>query len=155
MQVLLSKTSQGLVPVNETEFAKLTKVKLGKVVRADIVQMRNDKLFRKWWALAQIAFDIWAETAKTQEYKGEPVLPDFDRFRKDLTIMAGFYRPVWNLKGELRLEAESISFANMTEERFEKLYSATINVILKKIIPKGRYTEKELRDTVEQVMRFG
>lgn len=154
MEILLAKTAQGFSPVNDEEFAKLAKIKLGAVVRVNLTQMRNYQYFKKWWALVKIAFDAWCEIERTQEYKGEPVLPDLDRFRKDLTILAGFYKPVWNIKGELRLEAESISFANMNEERFEKLFSATIDAILQKVLPKGRYSEQELRKLVDQVVGF-
>jgi hypothetical protein len=116
--------------------------------------MRNGRFFRKWWVLVSLAFDLWAETVPDQEYHGVKVLPDFERFRKDITIMAGFCRPVWNARGELRLEAESLKWSEMTEERFDRLYSATINVILQKILPDRGLTDEGLRSWADRVMEF-
>lgn len=155
MQVLLTKTLSGsFAPASEDEADKLRKIKAGATVKADVVQMRNSGYFRKWWALAKIAFDMWSETAPKMEYKGQEVLPDFDRFRRDLTILAGFYHPVFSANGEVRLEAESLKWGSMDEDRFDELYSATINAVLRKIIPKSGYTEATLRAAVDSVMEF-
>lgn len=116
--------------------------------------MRNGGYHRKYFALLKVAFDMWAETMPAQEFHGKAVLPDFDRFRRDVVIMAGFFTPVWNARGELRVEAESLSWSSMTEERFEKLYSATINVILAKILPGRGLTEQGLRDWAMRVLEF-
>lgn len=116
--------------------------------------MRNGNFHRKYFALLKIAFDLWSETLPAQEYHGRSVLPDFDRFRRDVIIMSGFFRPVWNARGELRVEAESIAFGSMTEDRFEKLYSATINVILAKILPGKGLTEQGLREWAARVLEF-
>ena len=156
MEILLTKTPSGaLVPATEDEVEKMRRIKAGATVRADVVQMRNYGFFAKWFALARIAFEAWSETTPTLEYKGQPVLPDFERFRKDLTILSGFYRPVFNAKGELRLEPESLKWGSMTEERFTQLFNATINAVLEKVLPRGRYTEAELRNLVDQVVAFG
>jgi hypothetical protein len=45
----------------------------------------------------------------------------------------------------------------MSEERFDQLYSATINVLLKRVFNGDvcrEWTEVELRAVVEQVMEF-
>jgi hypothetical protein len=155
MEVLLQKMIQGhLVPVNEDEADKLRRIKAGATVRCDITQMRNAAFFRKWWALAKLAFDVWTETVTPYEYKGQAVLADFDRFRRDLTILAGFYRPVFNARGEVRLEAESLKWSQMDEDRFEALYSKTIDAVLQKVIPKAHYSEQSLRAAVDRVMEF-
>ena len=153
--ILLQKTANGfLVPASDEEFLKVRKFRVGSVIRCHVSTMRNYEFHKKWFALIGLAFDVWSETAPQQEYKGVPVLADRDRFRRDITILAGFFRPVFNVKGELRLEAESISFANMSADRFEELYSKTIDVILQKILPDRGLTEQNLRELVEQVIRF-
>lgn len=81
-------------------------------------------------------------------------MPDFDRFRKDVTILAGHFVPVWNVRNELRLEADSIAFGNMDEETFEQLFSKTIDVILTKILPNSGYDEQSLRALADEVVRF-
>lgn len=116
--------------------------------------MRNGDFHRKYFSLIKVAFDLWSETMPAQQYHGRDVLPDFDRFRRDVIIMAGFFRPVWNARGELRVESESIAFSNMTEDRFEKLYSATITVILQKILPNRGLTEESLREWALRVLEY-
>lgn len=157
MHLLLMKTQTGLVAVDDESRAGLAKLKLGSISRLEIRQMRNGQFFRKWWALVKLGYDYFSESCQTQEYKGKPVEPEFDRFRKDVTIMAGFYRPVWNIKNEMRIEPESLAWASMTEDRFEQLYSATIKVLLDKVFNgtcADQWTEEQLRQVAEQIQEF-
>ena len=155
MELLLTKTASGaLVPVDDEQAEKLRKVKLGQVVRCEITQMRNGGFHRKWFSLARLAFDLWSETMPAQEYNGRPVMPNFDRFRRDLTILAGHAHPVWNVRGELRVEADSLKWAEMDEETFEKLFSATIDVILRSVLPNSGLTPERLRQMAERVVEY-
>ena len=149
----LRKVPQGFVPDTEKDWFESKKFKLGSVVRADVVNPRNLRFFRKWWALIEVGFGLWEEFGVTVEYKGEKVLPDLERFRKDVTILAGFHRPVVNIRGELRMEAESIAFGNMSDERFEDLYNATVHVLLRKVL-KGMVSEERLREMADAVLEF-
>lgn len=157
MELLFTKGQSGLVPACDEAAEWLKRKKLGATILVDPREPRNGAYFRKWWALAKLGYDYWSENAATIEYKGEKVLPEFDRFRKDLTILAGFYRPVVNLKGELRIEPESLAWASMSEERFDKLYEATIRVLLERVF-NGKvckeWTEAELRSVAEQILEF-
>ena len=97
---------------------------------------------------------MWGETAQLPEHKGVTIQPSFDRFRRDLTIMAGYYKVVVNFKYETRLEADSLAFSSMSEETFEELYSQTINVVLQKILSGRGIDESKLRNMVDQIMEF-
>ena len=155
--LLLTKTPHGsLIPFSDADAEKLKRFKVGKPIRVTAQEMRNGAFFRKWWALAKTAYDLWTETmpVPVQQYKGMDVLPDFDRFRRDLVILAGFYRAVYNARGEVRLEAESLKWSSMTEERFDELYSKTIDVILRSILPNRGLTEEGLREWADRVMEF-
>jgi hypothetical protein len=144
-----------LVPLDDEEAAKIKRAKQGAAVTIDMHVMRNERFFRKWWALAKLAYNIWQETLPAQVYKGVQVQPNFDRFRRDLTIMSGHYKPVFAANGELRLEADSLSFGAMDEATFEALYSATINAILTKVLAcHTSMTEAKIRKHVDDVMRF-
>lgn len=77
-----------------------------------------------------------------------PVAKKRERFRKDLIILAGFYEPTVNIRSEVRLEAKSISFAVMDEIEFERLYNATVDVILRRILT--RYTRQDLDDVISR-----
>jgi hypothetical protein len=107
----------------------------GSVIRCNIVQMRNAKFFRKWWSLAKMAFELASERMQPRMYKGHQVLPSFDAFRKDLTILAGYFVVVYKYDGTFRLEAQSLKWSEMDEGIFEKMYSATIDAILQKVLP--------------------
>lgn len=155
VEMILTKAANGtLMPTGPGEAEELAKIKVGAAVRCSLVRMRNPIFHRKWFALAGYAYEMWRDTMPTVKHKGEAVQPNFERFRKDLTILAGFYDTVFNVHGELRLEAQSISFSNMDGEVFEKLYSATINAILQKILTRQGLTEEKLRNYVDQVMSF-
>jgi hypothetical protein len=157
MEILLIRTPSGFMPADDEAMDQMKKFKMGSIARLDVVQMRNGLFFRKWWALVKIGFDYFADSCPNETYKGVEVLPDFERFRKDVTIIAGFRRPVWNVKGELRVEAESLAWGSMTEERFEKLYSATIDALLKMVFNGTRaqkWTEEELRAVADQISDF-
>jgi hypothetical protein len=155
VKILLVRTHDGFVPRDDEAHEACKRFGAGSTVWAEITQPRNLLFHRKFFALVKLAYDAWTETCQTLEYKGQPVLPSFDRFRKDLMILAGFYKPVWNIRGEMRVEADSIAFGNMDQDRFEQVYSAVIDAILQKVLPNRGFTEQRLRQLVEEVVRFG
>ena len=109
------------------------------------------KFHRKFFALLDVAFDAWEPSPV--EYKGQVIEKNRQRFRKDLIILAGFGEPIFNIKGEVRYEAKSISFAKMNSEDFESLYSKVIDVILRRILT--NYTRDDLDQIVQKVLNFG
>ena len=154
MEVLCRRVPGGLAPESEEEAEKLRKFKAGASLRVAVKPEVNAKFRRKWWALVDYAFDMWSETMPDRQYRGQEVQRSRERFRKDLTILAGHFHPVWNLKGELRVEADSLSWARMNDETFEKLYSATIGAVLSKILNSADMTEADLRRHVDLVLEF-
>ena len=155
MEVVMVKTPNGaLVPMDDEQLALTRKWKSGAVVRGDFKVMRNGAFFSKFWALMDIAYDLWSDGLTHQQHLGQTVLPEKDKFRKDVTILAGFFRPVFALDGSMTLEAESIAWASMKEERFEKLYSACVTVILEKVLSHTKLTREQLNASVDAVMRF-
>jgi hypothetical protein len=152
--IMIRLHSGGLIPATDEDAEALRKIKAGTAVRVEVRQIRNYKFLQKWFTLAKYAFDIWSETVPPQEYKGHPVRPSFDRFRKDLIILSGRFDATYNARGEVRLEAKSISFASMSEDDFERLYSETISVVLGKILGGTRMTEDQLRNHVDNVLAY-
>lgn len=154
-ELVLVKTPGGaLAPADEEARALVEKLKAGQGVRATIKRARNVRFHRKAFALFKLAFDVW-EPVTPLEYQGLPVAKDFDRFRKDMTILAGFYKAVYNARGEVRLEAESLSFASMDEERFEAVFKAVLAVIWNRVLKAAGYaSEEEVERVVNELMRF-
>jgi hypothetical protein len=57
----------------------------------------------------------------------------FELFRKQLTVLAGYYNQLYHIDGSFRLEAKSLSYGSMEPEDFEKFYNAAIQAAMKNI----------------------
>lgn len=155
--LIFLKSAVGLAPACEEARIWLMRKKIGATILMEPREIRNGAFFRKWFALVTLGWDYWHETVEPMEYKGLPVRPEFKRFRKDVTILAGYYDAVVNLKGELRIEAKSISWAKMDERTFAQLYDATIHVLQTMVFNGKRcrqWSEAEIRSVAEQLEAF-
>jgi len=143
-----TRTDSGtaLIPFRESDYEAMKSLPADQPLRVKVTRMRNVDFFRKWWALVNLAFDYWEPP---DNFVGEKNL---DRFRKDIIILAGYHDAVVRLDGSTRIEARSISFANMNEDEFTDLYNKTIDVIIKYALT--QYTGDELKSLVEQVEAF-
>ena len=152
MQISLTKTQLGFIPADpETEeFAR--KIKLGEVIHSNFKRMRNPKFHKKLFALLNLAFDYWQPGEVSSKY-GIPE-KSFDRFREDLTILAGYFHTEIRLDGSVRVAADSISFSSMDEDTFEKLYQNIITVIMQRIPVLDKMTAEEIDDLVNKVLTF-
>lgn len=154
-EAVFQKVGGGLIPATPEDAEFLDKIKMGEGVRLKMVRQRNLKFHRKFFALMNLAFDYWEPPEHGEGSAWSEKLEigrNLDRFRKDVTILAGYYDATYRLNGDIRIEAKSIAFASMGEDEFEKLYSDCIDVILKKVCP--QYEEEELRSLVDQVLLF-
>lgn len=147
----LAKISAGtLIAIDDDSCEYIAKMKDGDAITVTAKKLNNPQFHRKLFALFKLAYDAWE--APNLEYKGQVVAKNFDQFRRDITILAGFYETTVNLKGEVRLIAKSLAFDKMDNDGREKVYSAVIDVILARILrDKSR---EELDDWVERVMQF-
>lgn len=133
----------------------MKKLEPGEFFTLTIKQQRNLKFHRKYFALLNFLFDHWEpeQGRKRLAYKGIPIEKSFESFREQTIILAGFYEQTFDLQGRMRLTAKSISFDKMSEDDFEQLYKATINVGMKHILPRS-YTEDGLARVLEELERF-
>lgn len=123
----------------------------GEFALIEFIFPRNPKYHRKFFALLNYAFEAWEPDRQRKTYKGRPVQKNFERFRKDVLIQAGFYDQTFDLNGNMELEAQSISFAKMDDAEFERVYSAVVDVILEQVL--SSYSGRdELEAVVNQVM---
>lgn len=148
--VLTKAAGGGLVPIDQQAIDFLAKLKLGAGVTVEIKRHRNPAFHRKYFALLNLAYEAWEPVAAT--YKGEAVGKNFAQFRNDVTVLAGHFEMAVNLRGETRLTAKSISFGSMGQDEFESLYSATVNVILSRILT--TYTPEDLDRVIDQILGF-
>jgi hypothetical protein len=152
--LVLTKTPAGsLAPADGPSAEYIQKMKIGAGVRGEFKRQRNPRFHRKAFALFAFAYDLW--DAPQLEYKGQPVAKNFDRFRRDLTIIAGHYEAATNLRGEVRLEAKSLSFGSMGEEEFGQVYKSILDVVFDRVLKSKGYTSAhEVDRIVDELARF-
>lgn len=153
-ELLLRRTPSGaLAPADGPSAEFIQRLKIGAGLRGEFKRQRNPRFHRKVFALFQLAFDLWE--APALEYRGQPVAKSFDRFRKDLTILAGHYEAVTTLRGEVRLEPKRLNFANMGEEEFEAVFRGVLGVVWERVLKdRGYSSTDEVDRVVEELLRF-
>lgn len=151
MDILLLKHPKGfLYPADELEAEKIKKIRADVLVRAEVKQVRNPQFHRKFFALLRVGFDAFEVPAGAM-YKGFEVQKDFEQFREDVTIAAGFFTVTYRINGDTRVKAKSISFGRMTPENFERLYSQVADVLLQKVL--AHYQNRaNLDNVVNQIL---
>lgn len=132
MEISLVKTNRALAPADPHADEYLDRLKQGAYLLADVRQPRNAKFHRKFMALLRCGYEYWEPGEVSTQY-GTPE-KNFDQFREDVTILAGFYVPVVRTDGSVRIKAKSISFASMDEEEFERLYQSVLTVLLERVL---------------------
>lgn len=125
----------------------------GEIIKFTFKKIRNGKFHRRFFAMLNVGFEFWEPARKNKKYKGMAVTKNFDQFRSDILILSGFYVQTFNLKGELKLVAKSMSFSNMDQLEFERVYSSVCDVLLQKVLTtyKGR---DELDEVVNRMIGF-
>jgi len=152
MDATFLKTRSGLVPDDPETQKWYDKLPLGGIVRGKYSAMRNPGFHRQMFALFNMAFDLWEPGEINSKY-GAPQ-KNFDRFRKDLVILAGYYDISIRVDGSTRIEAKSLRFDKMDNDEFSACYSAIIDVLLAKIPSMANMTKDEVDETVNKILSF-
>lgn len=120
-----------LTPATDEMAENLKSLKNNEQYEIEIKRQRNPAFHRKVFAFFGFCYDCWSGAHTEWEFQD----PDaqFDTFRKNLTVLAGFRVVTYTLDGRFRVEAESLSYANMEQDRFEKVYKALINAAIKHV----------------------
>jgi hypothetical protein len=121
----------GLLPLYPADLEEKKKLKIGEIYKAKIVNPRNYEFHKKFMALINVG------------HQNTKLEMPFDSYRRYVTIKAGFFNSYVTDKGTY-FEAESISFANMEQDKFEEVYSRVIDVIIKDINVTQEMIEKVL-----------
>jgi len=141
MKFEMIKMPGGLfTPASDTEAEALERFKTGEQYQIEIKLTRNPSFHGKTFAFFNFCFDYWKSDKTFLDERGQ-----FEVFRKNLTVLAGFYKSYYNIKGEVRIESESLSYGNMDQETFEQHYNALINAALEHIfVGADKNTEAQL-----------
>lgn len=152
MKIQAIRVPTGYLFATDADREAAKRHRIGQEVTLEAKTTRNPKFHRKYFALLNLGFEYW-DTGDL-EYKGQPVQKNFERYRKDIAILAGYYEVFHRFPNETRLEAKSISFANMGDEEFEKLYEKTIQILIDKVLASKGFTRAEVDRAVESLIRF-
>lgn len=118
----------GLYPANDIESEKMKRFKNNELYTVDLKTTRNPGFHKKVFLFFNFCFEHWLSD---KEYMSTS--EQFDVFRNHMTVIAGYYSEYYNIDGSVRIEAKSLSYAKMEQSEYEEVYSALINVALKKI----------------------
>ncbi len=131
MKVSFVKMPGGiLTPASEIESERLNRFKNGIVYEVEIKggERRNRGFHGKVFAFMNHCFEYWCANNTDVQYQVEAA--QFNYFRENLTIKAGYYDVVSDLDGNTTVKARSLSFDSMDQETFEQFYNAIINAAL-------------------------
>jgi hypothetical protein len=147
---LVKSSAAALVPLDQPTIDYIDRCPEGAGLLASVKQYNCPAFHRKMFALLQHAYDVWEP--RDVRYRGEPVRKNFEAFRRDLTIMAGFGDVYVDLDGRLRLVAQSLDFSRMNQTQREALFSALVDVVLTRILT--NYTRADLDNVLAQTLAF-
>jgi hypothetical protein len=129
-----------LTPASDIEAEKLTALKTGELYNVEIKRHRNPQFHRKVFEFMNFCFHHWKSD---REFMNEPA--QFDVFRKNLTVIAGYYDEFYTISGSVRIEAKSLAYSSMSQEEFEDFYSALIAAAMRTIFKDcGKNIEEKL-----------
>jgi hypothetical protein len=133
--------------------SRLNNLEAGELCTIEAKLPRNSRYHRKFFAMLNLGFEAWEPQRQHKSYKGKPVTKNFERFRSDVLILAGYYEQTFCLDGKLKLEAKSISFARMEQPEFEIVYNAVLDVLLADVL-KTYAGREEVNQVVDRMLRF-
>ena len=145
MEAYLTKTMAGLIPASPQDTETLNTVKIGETIKVKFTKPRNYQFHKKMMALFNLGFDQWEPLTDGAE-------KNFDRFRKDITIKAGYYEQSVRIDGSIRTEAKSLSYGKMEPDEFEQLYNKVVNVLIKLVLT--NYSREDVDNAINQIMDF-
>ncbi len=118
MIIYCKNTNDGLIPLYPSDFNEKKHLKIGGVYSCSIKKERNYLFLKKFFALLKLG----CENSKSID-------APLEVYRKYALIKSGFYTVYATSKGSF-IEADSISFANMSQEKFEEVYSKVLDFII-------------------------
>lgn len=158
MDIYLVKQGGAFFPADKESEEGLKKFKQGEPVKAKVTRPRNYDFHKKFFAMLSYAYDHFEPVVTPESEHGIEGFGDveleltFDDFRGDILILAGYRRKKVSVTGCVTYQPKSIKFSNMSQDEFEKVYSACVNVILKHILK--NYTREDFDKVIDEFMRF-
>lgn len=147
MKIEFTKQVGGvLVPASEREAERMIRFQNGGQYTVEIKTARNPKFHRKMFNFLNFCWDHWSAENSGLEFADEAT--QFDTFRRNLTVLAGFREVSYTIDGRIRVEAKSLSYSSMDGEEFSRCYNAMINAAMQHIF-KGCDHQQTLNKLME------
>lgn len=142
-----------LRPVDPAAERLVESLKMGQGVCLEAKRAANVRFHRKLFALMNLAFELWEPQAR--EVRGQQVSKNFESFRKDLVVLAGFYDAHFSPDGSVRFEPHSLSFKACEDDKRQMVYKAILGVVWEKILRGANFASPEEVDAVvNQLLSF-
>ena len=137
MKIFCKNTATGLIPLYDSDLAEKKKLKLGEIyeMAPKLWKERNLQFHKKFFALVNLGCE------------NSPKDWDIDGYRAWVTMLSGWVDVYETEKGKMAI-AKSISFDNMDNDEFAKLYNSAIQVIINDI----GATEQEIEQNLINFM---
>ena len=121
MKIQVVKTPNGIIkPAYDSDHEYFKKMPTNEVFEIEYKKQRNIKFHRKFFALIKLAYENQSDYRLMED------------LRRDLLITSGNYNEVVNkITGEVFKVADSISFSNMDDVKFNEVYESVKDVIVK------------------------
>ena len=132
MKLLLKNTNHGLIPLYDKDYEEKKKLVIGKDYQAEIKLARNIFFHRKYFGMLDAAWSLLRENQRVF-FGGATYGETFGKeaFRRSVQISAGFFEPIWDVKGRCwQKSVKSIAFDKMDEGEFENLYKAVYDTVM-------------------------
>lgn len=137
---------------DQDQAAELRKLlRYGQPVEIEIRIGDDNQLRRRWFKLLKFAFQYWDPPALSN---GIVPRPNFDRFRKLVTIMSGFYRERSHPDGSATVDALSTAVGEMSAEDFAVLYRETNQILIDRVLAAKGFTQEQIDRAVDQLLRY-
>lgn len=124
MQLYCKVTDRGFIPLDDNDWEQKRLLKIGTDVKVSITQPRNIKFHRKLFALLTITFDNLPERVQVATN-----IQSVESLLAAIKIDLGYFDAV-NINGREIVKLQSINFAKMSEQDFERFYDLAVTDIL-------------------------
>lgn len=140
----------------ERHKAKLKDMEPGEFLKVKVTHPRSLPFHRKFMKMVRFAFEQWEpeKERKRLKYKGMVILKDFDAFREDMTILAGYGVPKFDARGRVYWKAKSLAFDEMEDEEFAKVYAAVYEAIYRHVFVAKGYTRETFSEVLAEYESF-
>lgn len=154
MRAYLRKLPNGTFALEDLDADRAQKLAVGKTIEVVWREPRNYKFLKKMHVFFHRCYDYFCEHGiSATQYKGQPVVPSYDKFRHDLVILAGHYEATYNIRGEVQLQAKSIAYENCTEGEAAQIFSDCIQAAIQHVY-RYQTDEKTIRQAVDDILQF-